>query len=89
MAKITKATKSKAKENEENVSQKITEIETPIVPEPAAEPKPAPDKSKTYKCHGLFTNVSYKEICWTYADGKYSKAFLRAKGMRCPTKSKE
>ncbi len=90
MAKIQKSEKSEDKANEEQTTEKIQQIiETKvnqIKPEPKKITKVKVDKSKSYKCHGLFIKVSFDEICWNYADGKYSKNFLKSKGMKCPRK---
>jgi len=39
--------------------------------------------SDKYYCHGLFMYVPKENICFSYANGKYSKEFLAKKGIPC------
>lgn len=97
MAKIKKSKETieavKKTQEEEHFVEETAEAKNKPV---KANDKPTAKKSaeldangiRTMLCHGTFTKVAVKDMCLTYADGKYSKAYLKKKNIPCPRKSK-
>lgn len=90
MAKIVHSDESK------EVKETIAAEESKVAEAAAKVPKPVkveePKVEQTFpdrmRCYGSFTSHDKKDMCLTYADGKYSKTFLKSKGIPCPRRKK-
>ncbi len=85
VATISKSPKSEEKENEEvqdSIKEKIIETKKSPKPKQAnrSPKKPKLDPNELVTCEGSFTKVARKDMSKKFG-GKYSKAFIEAKGL--------
>jgi len=92
MARVKKSDEAIAKEQETVQEEEAVEAATVAVdkvPEPAVVPDAKPVETKHGKlvmCEGDFVLVEASKMCKTYADGQYSKQYLKTKNIPCPRK---